>query len=375
MEPWNLADALDLIAEVRAEQDALIQRDRRLRWREVERRARNVAAWMLERGGPRHGKVAVYSYNHPAYLEAVYAAMKAALVPVNVNYRYRADELRYLLLDSDAEFVVVHEDFASGLTELLEELPKLRGVLVVGDPGRAEGVAFEGAADYEVVAETDRPAPAVTLSGDDLVLIYTGGTTGKPKGAMWRQQDLYERLASLGFGPKTADRDALRKALKAPSPWQRILLGPPLMHGTGWFSAMVAWLRGGTVLLLDDARKFRPDDLWRCVERHRPTAVAIVGDPFAKPMLQELRNGRRYDLSSIEAIVSSGVIWSQETKQGLLEFHPGMALVDIFSSSEYPSRVHERRVRPARGEGVECPPPTRKSNRCHIWGIGMGHDP
>ena len=108
----NLAHALDIVAEIRAGEDSLIQGDRRLTWREVEHRAGNLSAWMIERGATRQGKVAVYTYNHPAYMESVYAAFKAALVPVNVNYRYRAEELRYLLDNSDAEIVVVHEDFA-----------------------------------------------------------------------------------------------------------------------------------------------------------------------------------------------------------------------------------------------------------------------
>jgi fatty-acyl-CoA synthase len=106
------------------------------------------------------------------------------------------------------------------------------------------------------------------------------------------------------------------------------------MHGTGWFTATVAWLVGGAILLLDNPKKFDPADLWRCVERHRATAISIVGDPFANPMLQELRSGPRYDISSLVMIASSGVIWSEETKRGLLEFNPNLALVDAFSSSE-----------------------------------------
>jgi fatty-acyl-CoA synthase len=325
---WNLADALDLIAELRAEHDALVQGGRRLCWREVERRARNLGAWMLERGASHQGKVAVYTYNHPAYMESVYAAMKAALVPVNVNYRYRAGELRYLLDNSDAEFAVVHEDFVPLLAELRPDLPKLRGVLVVGD------AALAGAESYEAVAETDREAPTVPRSGGDLLFLYTGGTTGIPKGVMWRQHELYERLGGVGILPSPPDREALRAFITSlPAP-VRLLAGPPLMHGTGWFTAMIAWLSGGAILLLDDPKKFDPADLWRCVERHQASVISIVGDSFANPMLQELRSGPRYDISSVEMIASSGVIWSEETKRGLLEFNPNLALVDTFSSSE-----------------------------------------
>ena len=154
----NLAHALDIVAEIRADEDSLIQGDRRLSWSQVERRARNLSAWMVERGASHQGKVAVYTYNHPAYMESIYAAFKASLVPVNVNYRYQAEELRYLLDNSDAEIVVVHEDFAALLEEVLPELPQVVGVLVVEATGEYDIASITGAAPYEATAETDRLA-------------------------------------------------------------------------------------------------------------------------------------------------------------------------------------------------------------------------
>src|SRR5262247_1068381 len=152
MYPWNLADALDLIAELRADSDSILQGARRLAWREVERRAGSIAAWMKACGASHQGKVAVYSYNHPAYMESIYAAIKAALLPVNVNDRYRAGELRFLLQNADAEIAVVHEDFLPQLEEVRAEIPTLRGVLVIADGG---SVALpEGAEDYEKVASS-----------------------------------------------------------------------------------------------------------------------------------------------------------------------------------------------------------------------------
>src|SRR5262245_16024268 len=191
MYPWNLADALDLIAGLRADSDSVLQAARRHAWREVERRAGSIAAWMKACGASHQGKVAIYSYNHPAYMESIYAAMKAALVPVNVNYRYRAAELRYLLQNADAEIAVVHEDFLPQLEEVRAEIPSMRGVLVVAERGAA--ALPPGAEDYESVASAGDPAPAVTRSPDDRLLLYTGGTTGMPKGVMWRQDDLYAR--------------------------------------------------------------------------------------------------------------------------------------------------------------------------------------
>src|SRR5579862_3156090 len=200
---WNLADCLDRVAAIRGDAEALVQGPRAISWCDVERRAGNLAAWMLERGATHQGKVAIYTYNHPAYMEAVYAAFKAALVPANVNYRYREEELRYLLDNADAEIIVVHQDFLDLLAKVMDGLPRIKGVLVVTEAPGAALPPF--AEDYERVAESARPAPAVARSGEDMMFLYTGGTTGMPKGVMWRQDDLYYRFAGGGLGPAPAD--------------------------------------------------------------------------------------------------------------------------------------------------------------------------
>lgn len=333
MPEWNLAECLDRVASICGDQESLLQGTRRLTWRQVERRARNLGAWMLERGATHQGKVAIYTYNHPAFMETVYAAFKAALVPVNVNYRYREEELRYLLDNADAEIVIVHEEFLPLLLSVLPALPKIRGILVVHEKAvrRLPG----GAEDYEAIAETDRSAPAVPRSGDDMMFLYTGGTTGMPKGVMWRQEDLYFRFAAGGLADAPPDMAAFEAYVQAPPMRLRALIGPPLMHGTGWFTAMIAWLTGGAVILLDNPKSFDATQLWQIVERTKPTSITIVGDPFAKPMLHALEKAPRpYEISSVVMMASSGVMWSEEVKQGLLRFNPNMMLVDAFSSSE-----------------------------------------
>lgn len=335
---FNLADCFELIAETCPEREALVQGAQRLTWGALERRVRNVAAWMLARGASRQGKVAIYTYNHPAYMEGVYAAMKAALVPVNVNYRYREEELRYLLDNADVEIVIVHQDFTDLLARVAPSLSGLRGVLVVGDAGAGTPPApsdLPAAAAYDTVAETDRAVPAVDRSPDDYLFLYTGGTTGMPKGVMWRQADLYQRLAGGGLLPPPPTLDALREMVLNPPLPLRVVIGPPLMHGTGWFTGVVAWLGGGTVLLLDNPKRFDPGELFALVERERASAITIVGDSFARPMVRELEKGdRRYDLTSLTMINSSGVMWSQETKERLLQHAPQLMLLDLFSSSE-----------------------------------------
>src|SRR5262245_5375404 len=165
---YNLAEAFDLIAATCPDRAGLGQGERRLTWQALERRARNVSAWMVARGASHQGKVAIYTYNNPAYMEGVYAAMKASLVPANVNYRYREEELRYLLDNADAEIVIVHEDFLSLMATVSPGLPRLRGTLVVGDAGApASTGGLPNAESYEAVANTDRPAPRVPRSPDD----------------------------------------------------------------------------------------------------------------------------------------------------------------------------------------------------------------
>ncbi|HUI25929.1 MAG TPA: AMP-binding protein [Candidatus Kryptonia bacterium] len=333
MAEWNLAECLDRVAAIRGDEDAIVQGTRIISWRQLERRARNLAAWMKEQCASHQAKVALYTYNHPAYMEVVYASFKAALVPVNVNYRYREEELRYLLDNADAEIVVVHEDFVALLSKVLDALPQIKGVLVVTEGGTPRLPRL--AQDYEAVAETDRPAPRVTCSPEDMMFLYTGGTTGMPKGVMWRQGDLYHRFAGGGLGPAPADMAAFEDNVKSPPLRLRTLIGPPLMHGTGWFTAMIAWMTGGAVIMLDDPKAFDAAQLWQVVERTQPAAITIVGDSFAKPMLRALESApRQYDLSSVRMIASSGVMWSQETKQGLIKYLPQTMLVDAFSSSE-----------------------------------------
>ena len=335
MSSWNLADCLDAITEILGAEEALVQGTRRLSWSQLDRRTRNLAAWMLEQGVSHQGKLAIYSYNHTAYMESVYAGFKATMVPVNVNYRYREEELLYLLDNADAEVVVVHEDFAPLLGRIRGSLPKLRAVLVVFDRDEGDSSPLDGAESFERVAETDRPAPRVSRSGDDMMFLYTGGTTGMPKGAMWRQDDLYHRFAGGILGAAPADMEAYITHVRNLPVRLRTLVGPPLMHGTGLFTALIGWLSGGAVVLLDNPKKFDAAELWRVVERDKPTAISIVGDSFAKPLVRALEEeGRSYDISSVIMMASSGVIWSQETKQGLLEANPNMILADSFSSSE-----------------------------------------
>jgi acyl-CoA synthetase (AMP-forming)/AMP-acid ligase II len=305
-------------------------------WGDFDRRADALAADLLEAGLNHQSKVAAYLTNCPEYLETYLAAFKAGLVPVNTNFRYGPDEIHYLFDNADAEAVVFHAGFAKVVDQVRHRLPQVRRWYVVDDghPLPRWAVPYD-----EVVGRTPdvRPVRAPWgRSGDDLLLLYTGGTTGMPKGVMWRQDDLFNVLGASG-NPMTGQPPATEVGQvveRITAPGLRMLPACPLMHGTGQFSAFIILNMGGSLVLLEDSA-FAPAALWRTVEREQVHAIVIVGDAFAKPMLAELRaHPGDYDLSSVLLISSSGVMWSHESKEGLLEHIPQAVLIDQLGSSE-----------------------------------------
>jgi fatty-acyl-CoA synthase len=280
--------------------------------------------------------VALYLYNCSEYLEATFAAFKVGLVPVNTNYRYAHDELAYLWNNADAVAVVFHGAFAERIDGLRGRVPGVTSWLWVDD---GTGPCPSWATPYEdatAAGDGSRTAAPWSRSGDDVNMLYTGGTTGMPKGVMWRQDDLFARLNGAGFR-RYADADGLdgvRSDLETNGPGMTLLPACPLMHGTGGFTAMECLSEGGRVVTLT-SHQFDPIDLLDTVEREKVNGLIIVGDAFAKPILRALdEHPERWDLTSLVGIISSGVMWSEETKQGLLKHHSTMILVDAFSSSE-----------------------------------------
>ncbi|HUF99420.1 MAG TPA: AMP-binding protein [Ilumatobacter sp.] len=336
MGDWNFADLWELAADEWPDAECLIHGPTRLTWREVDRRADGVAQYLLDAGLEHQQAVAQYLYNSPHYMESMFAAFKGAFTPVNTNYRYTAHELRYLWDNADAGAVVFHGSFADTIEAIRPELPKVLAWLWVDDSADGSGSCPDWAVSYEDVAGRDVPrvAPAWGRSGDDLNLLYTGGTTGMPKGVMWRQDDLVVILTA-SLGPGLADDgtiDQLRGT--RPSPGLRYLPACPQMHGTGNFPGLSTLVAGGSIVTLEQ-RTYDPIEMLDTIERERVNAVSLVGDAFAKPLLRALdANPERWDLSSLVGITSSGVMWSKETKQGLLRHHPAMLLLDAFSSSE-----------------------------------------
>jgi fatty-acyl-CoA synthase len=333
MPGWNFADVWEVVAETLPDAPALVQGERRQSRAEIDQRANGLARALLDLGVGAQDKVAQYLYNCPEYLETVFGTFKAGLVPVNTNYRYGDDELVYLWDNADAVAVVFHGTFGERIARLRPRLPRIKGWLWVDD---GSGPCPDWALDYEeaVKSASDPVAPPWGRSGDDLYLLYTGGTTGMPKGVMWRQDDLFAALnsaAPLRFA-EDAGLAGVRAALEGEGPV--FLPACPLMHGTGAFTAFTGLSVGGPVVLLS-GRAFDPEEFLSTVAAEGVNNTSIVGDAFAKPILRALDQAPgRWDISSLGVVISSGVMWSEPTKQGLLRHHPGMLLVDSFASSE-----------------------------------------
>ena len=335
---WHFADVFETVANLVPDGIAVIHGETRRTWRDYEDRAARVAQALAEAGLGPNSKVALYGYNSSEYLEAQFGVFKLRGVPVNVNYRYVEHELVYLFDNADAEAVVFDARFAPRLAAILGQLPKLTTYIEIDD---GSGEHLEGATRLEDVIASHGRLPRQDYEEDDIYMLYTGGTTGMPKGVMYRQGDFVKGLGMAGLGPdapQTAEGLAATVlALKKTGAAPISVPACPLMHGTGlWLGAFLPHILGGTAVTFNNEH-FHADALWALVAKEKATAVVIVGDAFAKPMLAALKaaaaRGEGHDLSALKQIISSGVMFSTEVKMGLLEM-ADVAIMDAMGSTE-----------------------------------------
>ncbi|MEY2710425.1 MAG: hypothetical protein RI939_1680 [Actinomycetota bacterium] len=339
----HFATLWEAYADAIGDVPAVIMGDRRFSWREYDDRAARVAAAMSAAGLGPDDKAGLYLYNSNEYLEAHYASFKQRIVPINVNFRYLGGELEYLLDNADCKALFYHSSLADRVAEVAGRLPKLV-LLVEVDDGPAP-VDVPGKVRYEDLVAANDPAPRIERQPSDVYMLYTGGTTGMPKGVMYTMGELSRGFTVNGTGAVgLVLGDDWRELVKDVAR-QRAESGPyisapccPLMHGTGmWIGAMMPHCVGGTVALLT-GRKFEADELLEMVERERVNTAVIVGDAFARPIADALdaarRSGRNYDTSSLTRMTSSGVMWTMEVKNRLLDHMPQAMLVDAMGSTE-----------------------------------------
>ena len=344
---FGIGEIHEAIGASKPDELCLVFRDRRLTWADVTDRTRRLANHLLAEGlgchterehlsGSESGQdhLAIYLFNGNEYLESMLGAFKARVAPLNVNYRYVAEELRYLLNDSQATAIVMHSQFAPILAEVLDDVPSLHVILQVADES-GNGL-LPGAVWYEdALACATATRPAVEPSGDDLYILYTGGTTGMPKGVLWRSSDA--NVECFG-GSRTAETldDFAGEAVGG----LQALLAPPFMHGAGHWMSFRTWNTGGTIFVQDTPERLDPHDVWSLVERERLNFLLIVGDAFARPLLDDL-DANEYDLSCLTVILSGGAPLSAHLKDEFIRHLPTTMIVDGLGSSEAGGQVSQ----------------------------------
>ncbi|MGW5606052.1 acyl-CoA synthetase [Streptomyces sp. NPDC003753] len=337
---YNLADLFESVVDVAADREALVYVDhpgtgaeRRLTYAELDRAANRIGHHLLDAGIRPGEHLGLHLYNGVEYLQTVLGCLKARIVPVNVNYRYVEEELLYLYRDADLVALVFDAEFTDRVAAALPGVEKLRHLVRVGTlaPGSAAlpAVDFAGA---EAAGSPERGFPA--RSGDDQFIIYTGGTTGMPKGVMWRQEDLF--FSGLGGGAPTGEPvgkpEELAERVAAGGYGITFFPTPPLMHGTSTLTAFIGFHFGQRVVL---HRKFVPEEVLRTIEKEKVTSVSLVGDAMLRPLIDALSGPMKgTDCSSLFSVSSSGAIMSETVRAQFQALVPNALLLNNFGSSE-----------------------------------------
>jgi acyl-CoA synthetase (AMP-forming)/AMP-acid ligase II len=333
---FNLADLFESVVDVAADRMALVTPARRLTYEELDDRANRLANHLAACGVVPGDHVSLLLHNGTEYMEAMLAAFKLRAVPVNVNYRYVERELQHLFDNSDSVAVVLHRRFGPRVGAVVDQCPNLRHLVVVDDGSGEEPP--EGSVDYESALAAASPArpDATGRSGDDHYIAYTGGTTGMPKGVVWRHEDIF--FAALGGGDPTQMEGpiALPEDLpgRIPEVGGVMLQTPPLMHVSAHWGALQSLFGGGTAVLLAPGG-FDPEEAVAAIEAEGVMICVLVGDAMARPLADAIAaDGGRHDLSSLFVIGSGGAMLSASVKNALRAELPNLIVVDGYGSSE-----------------------------------------
>lgn len=328
----NFADLFEHAVDAMPERVALIQQERRLSFRDLDIRANRLAGQLAARGVGHGTHVGFQLHNSIETMETLIACFKLAAVPININYRYGPTELAYVYGNADLEVLLYHACYGEAVHEALTQTPALRTVIRVDDDRAATGPG-EGDLRYDALIAQGKPfRPTVTRTADDLFMMYTGGTTGLPKGVMWRQEDMWRVLGGgIDFYSGEPVRDEYQQsatgAQGVPSTW---FVLPPLIHAAAMMPTFNALWSGNAVLF---EPRFDPGKIWQAVATHQPHVMVITGDAMARPLLDEFA-ARPVDASSLLVIASGAALLSQPVKNALLEQFPASMVSDSIGSSE-----------------------------------------
>lgn len=344
--PFNLAEVHEAVAAANPDRPAVTVGDTVMTYAELTARSRRLASALAARGFGAHREraelgghesgqdhLAIYLHNGPTYIEAMLGAFKARLAPLNVNYRYVAEELQYLLDNAAATVIVFHDAFAATLAEVLPALPHVRLLVQVADDTGHD--LLPGAVRYEdLLAEGSEEPLDLAWSPDDLYILYTGGTTGMPKGVLWRQHDIFvSAMGGRPFGQAEAFPSLEAIVEGSRNGGVSMMSVAPLMHGAAQWATFNAFTMGNTVAFPDDPTRLDPADVWTTVARERVISLQIVGDAMGRPLIEELESGD-HDVSGLLALVSGGAALNPVLKTRFLEQVPHAVVLDAVGSSE-----------------------------------------
>ena len=336
----QFANVWERVSDIAGDEIALVNGKAQLSWSSFDQKAAKIATILEEHGLKSDSKVGIYLHNSNEYLEAQYGVFKIEGVPINVNYRYKESELIYLLDNSDAEAIFFQGCYSNRIEAIKEQLPKIKAFIQIDDGTEA---LMEGAIDYESSISSSKKQNRFNRSEENIYMLYTGGTTGMPKGVMYKHGSFVPSMLKTAFAmgfevpEDLANLEKIILNAKEKDSLPVSMPACPLMHGTGmWLGAFLPMFSGGTVVTISDLG-LNPKKVWKEVENNKINSLVIVGDAFAKPLLEELKEAKKnsnpYDLSSMKSMISSGVMWSSEIKDGLLEMHD-MTLFDAMGSTE-----------------------------------------
>jgi 3-oxocholest-4-en-26-oate---CoA ligase len=341
----------DAVAAVIGDRELIIQGDRRYTYAETVGRSNRLAAYLHSRGLGCHTErsaleghevgqdlVGLYAYNGNEFVESLLGAFAARVAPFNVNFRYVKSELQYLLADSGATALIYHAAFAPRLAEVLPELPALKVLIQIADD--SGNALLDGAVDYESAIQSAPPPSPLEHSPDDLYVLYTGGTTGMPKGVLWRQHDIF--MTSFGgrnlvTGECVSSVDEITARVAA-NPGTKLLILPPLIHGAAQWSVMTAITTGQTLVFPTVVDHLDADEVVRIIEREQVVAVTVVGDAMARPLLAAIEKATA-DVSALAVVANGGALLTPYVKERLVEALPNAMVVDGVGSSETGSQM------------------------------------
>jgi 3-oxocholest-4-en-26-oate---CoA ligase len=357
------------VAATIGNRELIIQGERRYTYGQIIERSNRLAGYLHARGLGCHTErsalaghevgqdlVGLYAYNGNEFVEALLGSFAARVAPFNINFRYVKSELQYLLADSGATALIYHAAFAPRVAEVLPDLPQLRVLIQIADDSGND--LIYGAVDYHSVIESGTPTPPAQHSPDDLYVLYTGGTTGMPKGVLWRQHDIF--MTSFGgrnlvTGETVGSIDEIVARLAAGS-GTKVLILPPLIHGAAQWSVMTAITTGQTLVFPAVVDHLDADEVVRTIEREKVAAVTVVGDAMARPLLGAIEKGIA-DVSSLAVVANGGALLTPYVKERLINALPNAMVVDGVGSSETGGQMTHLSISGAVSTGMFNPGP------------------